>query len=134
LLHINNKSLGLKTVTNQGPMQSRESGCFHYITYLSINLESVSSLFKILYRKLSLEGRGVVVLIFLSWCISFWKKRDKMWELKNQFYRVEKEDISSIRLMMPKLRTPSKQQCRIKKVLSRPLVKGTLTGNLTENM
>jgi len=88
-LPLNNKSLGLKTVTNQGPMQSRESGCFHYITYLSINLESVSSLFKILYRKLSLEGRGVVVLIFLSWCISFWKKRDKMWELKNQFYRVE---------------------------------------------
>lgn len=39
--------------------------------------------------------------------------------------RIEKEDISSVRLMMPKLRTPSNQQCRINKVLSRPLVKGT---------
>lgn len=83
-LPLINKNLGLKTDIHQGPVQSRESGWFHYITYLSVNLESVSSLFKIFYRKLNLEGRGVV-LIFLSWSISFWKKeiRYVIWKISS---------------------------------------------------
>lgn len=83
-LPLINKNLCLKTDINQGSVQSRESGWFHYITYLSVNLESVSSLFKIFYRKLNLEGRGVV-LIFLSWSISFWKKeiRYVIWKISS---------------------------------------------------
>ena len=82
-----------------------------------------------------LSHPGIPVLIFLSCSISFWKKK-KRYDVgfkKNQFYRVEKEDISSIRLVMPKLRTPNKQQCKINKVLSRPSANETLT-NLTKSI
>ena len=53
------------------------------------------------------------------------EKRDKICDLKNQFYKVEKEN-SSVRLMIPNLKTPSQGLCKDREGFVKTLGQGDL--------
>lgn len=120
-LPLINDNFSLKSVINQGPVQSRESDAslHNLLEYKSrICLQSLQKSF---VGNSKYWGQRCSFHPSFKFQVYNFGKRE-MWNLKNWFHRMKKEDISSIKLMVPKLRTAS---VRIRNFWWRHLVKGT---------